>query len=88
MTPEERSLLERTYKIAQENNEILRKMRSVSRWATAFKVFYWVVILGLSFGAFYAIQPYMNQVLSMYSEAQSNIQTIKGLSDKVGGLVK
>lgn len=88
MTPEERSLLERTYKIAQENNEILRNMRSVSRWSTAFRVFYWIVIIGLSLGAFYAIQPYVDQIMGVYNEAQKNIETIKGVTDKVVGFVQ
>lgn len=62
MTPEERSLLEKTYRLAVENNELLHNLKRRARLATAVKVLYWTVIIGLSFGAFYFIQPYIDFV--------------------------
>ncbi|MES3030803.1 MAG: hypothetical protein V4697_00095 [Patescibacteria group bacterium] len=79
MTPEERSLLERTYKLAEENNEILRKMRRLSRYGTIFKTIYWVVILGLSFGAYYFIQPYVESVSGLYGQVQGNVGTMDNI---------
>lgn len=67
MTPEERSLLERTYKLSEENNEILRSIRRSNRLSIAMRIAYWVVILVASFGAYYFIQPYVNAVVSTYS---------------------
>lgn len=60
MNPEERSLLERTYKMAEENNEILKSIRRYTRFGTAIKIFYWVIIIGLSVGSIYFIQPLIN----------------------------
>ena len=34
MTPEEKVLLERTLKFSEENNRILKKLRSSARWST------------------------------------------------------
>lgn len=62
MTPDERSLLERTAALTEENNALLKKMQKSSRWRTAFQVGYWVIILLLTFGAFYFIQPYINSL--------------------------
>ncbi len=59
MNPEERSLLERTYKLAEENNTILRSIRRSTRIGNVIKFIYWAIILGLSFGAYYFIQPYV-----------------------------
>lgn len=64
MSPEERSLLERTYKMAEENNEILRSIRRGNRFSMAIKAVYWIVIIGLSIGAFYFIQPYIEFMTS------------------------
>ena len=64
MTPEERSLLERTYKLTEENNDILRSIRRSNRWSMAIKAIYWIVIIGLSIGAFYFIQPYIEFMTS------------------------
>lgn len=67
MTPEERSLLERTHQLVEENNEILRSMKRRARLGTAIRVFYWAVIIGISFGAFYFIQPYLDFVRGVVS---------------------
>lgn len=72
MSPEERSLLERTHKLAEENNNILRSLRSTNRWGIAFKTTYWVIIIGLSVGAFYFIQPYVEFMKSTLGIGSSN----------------
>lgn len=77
MSPEERSLLERTYKISEENNSILKSMRRTARLGTAMKLIYWIVILGLSYGAYYFIQPYLNTVMGMYDKVQSASDLLK-----------
>jgi len=60
MTPEERSLLERIYSLEKENNEFLHSIKRRLRINTAIKILYWVVIIGLSLGAFYFVQPYVD----------------------------
>jgi len=72
MSPEEKSLLERTYKIAEENNAILKSMRRTARWGIAIRVSYWVIIIGLSFGAFYFIQPYMEILYGAVDKVSGN----------------
>ncbi len=74
MTPEERSLLERTCTLATENNEILRKMRRSSRISIALTIAYWVFIVGLSVGAYYLIQPYVEMVTGLYGGDASSIE--------------
>jgi len=69
MTPEEKSLLERTYKLAEENNEILRTLRRSNRYALIARVAYWGVIILLSFGAFYFIQPYITSLMGATNQA-------------------
>jgi hypothetical protein len=60
MTPEEHAKLERALALAEENNKILLSIRRSNRIALGMRALYWVVILGLTFGAFYFIQPYLN----------------------------
>lgn len=86
MSPEEKSLLERTYKMAEENNEILRSIRRTNRWGIAFRVFYWVVILGLSFGAYYFIQPYLQTVLGLYEQIPGNVGGVQDMTSKLSDL--
>ena len=76
MTPEERSLLERTYKIAEENNAILKSIRRSARVGTAMRVLYWAVIIVTGFGAYYFIQPYLTMLLGMAGQTQTGIEGI------------
>ena len=62
MTPEEKSLLERTYGLAEENNRLLKAIKKSSRWKTWLQISYWVLIIILSFGGIYFFQMYMNSI--------------------------
>ena len=80
MTPEERALLERSVALSQENNEMLRAIRRQTRWSLVLKIFYWVLIIGLSVGAFYFIQPFLNAITgSDQSSGTSYTDTLKSL---------
>jgi hypothetical protein len=70
MTPEEKSLLERTYKITEENNKILRSIRRSNRLSLALRIAYWVIIIGIAIGSFYFIQPYANALLNFSNQGQ------------------
>ena len=78
MTPEEKSLLERTYKLSEENNKILRKMRRSSRISGVIRALYWIVIIGITIGAYYYVQPYLENVLQMYDQARSSLNQLQG----------
>lgn len=59
MSPEERDLLYKTHELVEENNKILRKLRSAQRWDRVIKYGYWVVVIVLTLGAYYFVQPYL-----------------------------
>jgi hypothetical protein len=59
MTPEDRALLQNTYKLAEENNELLRKMRRSQRFSRIMTILYWGLIIVISIGSYYAILPYL-----------------------------
>ncbi len=42
--------------------------------ATVFKLFYWAVIIGLGFGAYYFIEPYVKEFKGIYSQFNSTIK--------------
>lgn len=88
MNPEERNLLIETARLTKENNEILRKMRKGLAWGRALRIFYWLLIIGLSFGAYYFIQPYVDQLSQAYSGFQTDVGTVKNVSGNVSGLLK
>jgi hypothetical protein len=62
MTPEERDMLEKTYNLVQENNQVLKKMKSSQRMGNIMRWFYWIFIIVLSVASFWLIQPYINSL--------------------------
>lgn len=93
MSPEERSLLERTYKMTEENNQILISIRRNARIGTTMKVLYWIVILGLSFGAYYFIQPFIKAISggaygNGSADGVGNIGNIQGTVNQIQDLLK
>ena len=80
MTPEEKSLLERTYRLSEENNKILRGMRRTATYGLIARIVYWGIILILGFGAYYFIQPYITSLLSITGQAGG----LQGVMDSLG----
>jgi len=70
MTPEERKMLEETRAIAEETNLLAKSIKRSLQVSTTIKVLYWVVIIALSFGAYYLIQPYVNTLKSSLGDMQ------------------
>jgi hypothetical protein len=91
MTPEEKSLLERTYKIAEENNTILCSMRRSARVTNILRATYWIIIIVTSFGAYYFIQPYVNTLMGSLGSLQNltgNLDTANSTAQSFKDLFK
>ena len=72
MSEEERELLKRSVDLAEENNEILRAMRRSMRMGRIIKIVYWTLLIGTAIGAFYFLQPYIDQLGQAYGEAKGS----------------
>ena len=74
MNSEEREILERTLKISEENNKILKNMRRASRLTAVFRIFYWLIIIALGFGAYFFIEPYVNEFKTVYTQFNNTVK--------------
>ncbi len=83
MNPFEKELLQKTHDLSQENNKILRGIRRSNRWGSFFHLLYWVIIIGISVGAFYYIQPYVDTLLKTYKTLQTGIDNVTSLTNKL-----
>jgi hypothetical protein len=83
MEQDEKDLLQKTYDLSKENNKILHSIRNSNRWANFFRFIYWVLIIGVSLGAFYYLQPYVNNILGAYNSIQGDLNTVKTVSGKI-----
>ena len=85
MSPEERQLLIQTHRLVEENNKLLRKMHRSAIWGSIFRFIYWVAIIGASVGAYYLIQPYVDQLKGVYGGIQQDVSTVRNTVNQVSG---
>ena len=83
MSPEERELLNRSVRLAEDNNKILRSMKRSQHWANIMNALYWVLIIGAAIGGYYLVQPYVDQAKSIYNEAKSGLDNISNVIKNV-----
>lgn len=85
MDPKDREDIENIRRLAEENNTLLRKINRRMNIGAAWRIFYWLVVIGLSIGALYFIQPYVDQLLEVYSGLQENINSVQGVLNTFNG---
>jgi hypothetical protein len=83
MNPEEKKLLERVAVLSEENNQILRGIRRANRWGAVVKAFYWVIIIGISYGTFVYIQPYFDKIMGTYQNLQGQVESVGKVGDSI-----
>jgi hypothetical protein len=74
MSPEERALLNKSVELAEDNHRMLKALHRSMRTRRIMSIIYWVLIIGSTVGAWYFVQPYVDQVISTYTGAKSNFE--------------
>jgi len=88
MDSELRKLLKRNLEISKENNEMLHRLQSAMRWGRFFRIAYWVVIISLMFGAYYFIQPLVEQFGGDLSRGIENVKEVTNVIPSVENLLQ
>ncbi|MBU3968723.1 hypothetical protein KJ991_00710 [Patescibacteria group bacterium] len=83
MTPDEKELLEKTYKLSEENNNILKKMRRSVVYSRILRIIYILIALGLATSLYYYIQPYLNNIIGAYNNVMTGAQKLKETGDSI-----
>ena len=73
--------------LTKENNKMLKKIRGVQKKSYFFALLRWLIVLGLAFGAYYYIQPYLNKVLQVYNSIPNfgnfDIKNLEGIINSI-----
>lgn len=69
--------------LVEENHRMLRKLYRSYWWQKVWSFIYWAVIIALVFGAYYYIQPYIEQLGVVYTGLKSQLDTVKNAADTV-----
>jgi len=82
--PEElEKLLKENIEISRESLKILKGIRRANRLASAFKIFYWLVIIGSAIGAYYFLEPYIKQGLVIINQFQGIASGPQGTGSEI-----
>jgi hypothetical protein len=63
-----KNLLEKTLSVAEENNKLLHKVRGVQKRQALWTAFKLLVIVGLTLGSFYYLEPYVNKMMDTFNQ--------------------
>ena len=67
MYDEERARqIEQITKLSEENNKLLHKLVRAQNWATFWSILRWLIIIALSLGSYYYLQPYLDLLMKSY----------------------
>ena len=80
MTPEEHRLLIEVRDLAEENAKTLRSIQRATRAGLVMKAVYWGIVIAITFGAYYIIQPYIQALTGAISGAQEGANDINAFS--------
>lgn len=58
-------LLKANLEISKENHKILKGLQRAHRNAAIFRVIHWIFVIGLTFGAFYFVEPFIRKLMEM-----------------------
>ncbi|MBP6854868.1 MAG: hypothetical protein KBD26_03010 [Candidatus Pacebacteria bacterium] len=86
MTPEESKKLDEVYELTRENHAMLKKVRRVQKNTMTMRVIYWLIIVAMAFGAFYYIKPYVESLVSVYTNTTNTIGNIEESIPDIGSV--
>lgn len=84
MDNDTKKLLDETVTLAKENNMLLQKLVRAQKWAMIYRAVYWSIIIFSSLGAYYFIQPYIGNLLNLYTGGgATNMSTVNDITHKL-----
>lgn len=79
MEPEYKEILKKTLELSQENNKMLHSIKRGMLWGRVMRVAYWIIILGAAIGAYYYIEPYIDQAVGAYGDVKGDLKNFGSL---------
>ena len=81
MEQNDTSLLREIHKLTKENNTMLRRLERDAKRARFWKMVRVTFVLALLFGAYYFVQPFIENLTNAYSSIQNTFQELQNTKD-------
>lgn len=79
MEPMYKDKLDRTFELAEENNKMLKKILRSMRWSRIIRVISAIIVIGVSIGVFYFLQPFFKQIAETYTTFRDSVNSLGGV---------
>ena len=79
--------IEELKEVTKDNNRLLRGIHARARITMIFNIIKWAIIIGVSVGAFYYIQPFLETLMKTYSSI-SSLSGVGGSMSEQKGLLE
>src|SRR3989338_1368587 len=76
-------LLRENIEVSKESLKILKKINRGRIFGNIFSVLKWTLILGLSFGTYYYIEPFLSQYVDMLKGLASSVENIGEIRNNI-----
>ena len=84
MNPEEKQLLQETFRLSQENNQLLRRIRRSLALSNVMSILYYALIIGVPIVLYYYfLQPYVSQLFEYYRNIQGGAEQAQGIAEQL-----
>jgi len=80
MDSESKKLLEETFELAKENNKMLRRVRGFQKWQSFWSILKILVVIGVSLGVVYYLEPYLEKAMSVFNQISGMKQSVDSAS--------
>lgn len=75
--------LQEILELSRENNHLLKGVHSRARWGMFFWILRWAIVVGILFGAYYYVEPYVEKATDTYQKTTETIKHLQSGADKV-----
>jgi high-affinity Fe2+/Pb2+ permease len=76
--------LEETREIVERNNEKINQAYNMLWRGRMFQIVYYLLIVGVAIGAFYFLEPYIDNAVEVYGQLQERINSFPLLDSEAG----
>ncbi|NOY35326.1 MAG: hypothetical protein GXP44_00080 [bacterium] len=77
----EKELMRKNLEVSQESLKLLKKMHRARMVGGTLKVFKWMIIIGISLGSYYYVEPYLRPMIDAVGGITSGAERVQGVGE-------
>lgn len=75
--------LQEILELSRENNRLLKGVHRRARWGMFFWILRWAIVLGIIFGAYYYVEPFVQSASDTYHKTTDSIRRLQVTGDSI-----